>query len=148
MEVASPSFVGKTPDTPPINDGNSEDNASMSNVVNSGAEVLVTNIAEEDNKVVPVVVGWLTSSPGKGAATGTKSSSPFTGGEVVTSMPASARLFLIKTAIHLPARSSNFKMSLMSATTMPANLMAPMNLTYTPPPSSNKVWQFVLPSTR
>jgi hypothetical protein len=140
--------VGKTPDTPPINEGNSDDNASMSNVVSSGAGVVVTNIAEEESKVVPVVVGWLTSSPGKGAATGTKSSSPFTGGGMVASIPESTRLFLINTAIHLPARSSNFKISLMSATTIPANLMAPINLTYTAPPSSTSVLQLVLPSTR
>lgn len=87
----------------------------------------------------------MASSSGKGP----KCPSSLTGEAVVIeSVTLSTILFRMRTAMQRPAKSSNFKMSLMSATTMPANLMAPMNLTETSPPSSTRVLQSILLSTR
>lgn len=80
-----------------------------------------------------VVEGLMSSPPGRTAAAGMAPSSPKVGAAVVVKTlsdeSGSTKLFLMSTAMHLPVRSSNLMMSLMSATTMPANRMAPMNLT-------------------
>ena len=56
--------------------------------------------------------------------------------------------FFTKIATHRPYNSSNCKVSVISAITIPANRIAPMNFTKMSPPCSINPLQSVLPSTR